>query len=337
MRPTIPACCILACASVLPLPQEARAEEATPPPADPAGIFAFILENDTFGGTDKYYTNGFLFAWRSSAANSPAWLERMTPGGLLFPEGGTPRWGLAFGQKKFTPEDTLTRDPDPKDRPYAGWLYASVTLSSYSATSYGSAELQLGVVEPSALGRQVQNTTHDILGIDRAYGWSKQLKDEPGVNLILSRQWRINAPIGDGRLGLGLVPSVTGSLGNVQTYAGAGMMFRIGTTLTADFGPPRTRPSSAGSLFFEPDGRWGWYAFAGFDGRVVGRDIFLDGNTWRDSRSVDKETVVADASLGAALIMPWARLTATYTLRSREFTAQREPAQFGSISLAFRF
>ena len=33
---------------------------------------------------------------------------------------------------------------------------------------------------PSALGRQVQNTTHDILGIDCAYGWGKQLRDEPG-------------------------------------------------------------------------------------------------------------------------------------------------------------
>ncbi|WP_431267588.1 lipid A-modifier LpxR family protein [Dankookia sp. P2] len=122
-----------------------------------------------------------------------------------------------------------------------------------------------------------------------------------------------------------------------RTYASGGVMFRVGTKLDADFGPPRARPATAGSVFFEPDGGWGWYAFAGLDGRVVGRDIFLDGNTWRDSRHVDKEPVVADASLGAAMIMPWARLTMTYTLRTREFTAQRELAQFGSVSLAFRF
>jgi lipid A 3-O-deacylase len=88
---------------------------------------------------------------------------------------------------------------------------------------------------------------------------------------------------------------------------------------------------------FQPNGDWGWYAFAGIDARVVGRDIFLDGNTWRDSRSVDKETLVSDASLGLALIMPRAWLTATYTLRSKEFTTQRDPAQSGPISLSFRF
>jgi len=69
----------------------------------------------------------------------------------------------------------------------------------------------------------------------------------------------------------------------------------------------------------------------------VARDISLDGNTWRDSRSVDREVLVGDASLGFALIFESARLTATYTIRSKEFETQREAAQFGSVSIAFRF
>ncbi|WP_431267587.1 lipid A-modifier LpxR family protein [Dankookia sp. P2] len=56
------ACALLPAASM----RSALAQDITPRPADRAGTFAFILENDTFGGTDKYYTNGFLFAWRSS-------------------------------------------------------------------------------------------------------------------------------------------------------------------------------------------------------------------------------------------------------------------------------
>ena len=63
----------------------------------------------------------------------------------------------------------------------------------------------------------------------------------------------------------------------------------------------------------------------------------LGGDTRRDSRSVDRENLVTDASLGAALVMPRARPTATDTIRSREFTTQRGAAQFGSLSLAFRF
>jgi hypothetical protein len=148
----------------------------------------------------------------------------------------------------------------------------------------------------------------------------------------------LNWATGFDDLAVGIVPSVTASLGNVQTYASAGLMVRVGNALEVDFGPPRIRPSVAGSAFYRPlDRRWGWYAFAGVEGRVVGRDIFLEGNTWRDSRGVDRETLVGDASLGAVLITPWARLTLTYTARTREFSTQRETAQFGSVSVTFRF
>jgi hypothetical protein len=311
---------------------------AQQPATDPAGSYAFILENDTFSGRDRFYTNGFLFAWRSPSYNPPEWLRTGTERpGIVFPDGGTVRWGLGFGQKMFTPEDTLARNPDPTDRPYAGWLYGTATLLSYTPTQLGSLELQVGVVGPAALGEQVQNNTHDLMNIDRAYGWDHQIKDELGVNLIAGRQWRINRPLGGGGLSWGIVPSVAVSLGNVQTYAAAGGMLRIGNELEADFGPPRVRPASAGSVFFQPDGEWGWYAFGALEGRAVARDVTLDGNTWRESRSVDRETLVGDASLGFVVIMPVARLTMTYTHRTKEFTTQREAAQFGSVSIAFRF
>jgi hypothetical protein len=308
-----------------------------PPGQDTRGTWAFVFENDTFSGNDRYYTNGFLFAYRSPSYDPPAWLGAVTQGpSWLFP-GNATRWGVGFGQKKWTPEDTLLRDPDPTDRPYAGWLYGSFSLVSYSPTSFGSVELQLGVVGPAALGEQVQNNTHDIFNIERAYGWAYQIKDEPGVNLVVNRQWRWNAPTGWDGISVGAVPTLAASLGNVSTFAGAGIMLRVGNELEADFGPPRVRPVSVGSVFYEPSERWGWYVFAGVEGRAVLRDISLDGNTWRESRSVDRETWVGDASAGAALFTPWGRLTATYTVRSNEFTTQREVAQFGSLSLAVRF
>lgn len=306
-------------------------------PGDHSGTLTFTYENDLFAGTDRYYTSGFQVAWRSSSYDPPAWLAWATRSGLLFPEGGTPRWGLAFGQNIFTPDDTTRTNPDPRDRPYAGWLYGAINLASYTRTEYASVELQLGVVGPSALGEQTQNNVHDFLNIDRAYGWDHQLKDEPGVNLVLTRQWRFNTDPIWNDVSLGIVPTLVGSVGNVQTYASAGMTIRLGNDLEADFGPPRMRPSLSGSAFYQPNGRWGWYVFAGLEGRAVARDVFLDGNTWRDSRSVDRETFVGDAVAGFAVMMPIARLTVTYTARTREFETQRESAQFGSASLSFRF
>lgn len=329
---------MLLCAVTMLAGLPALAQTPTQREADPAGSFAFLLENDTFSGNDRYYTNGFLFAWRAPSYDPPAWLGRLTNGpSLFFPGGGVTRWGLSFGQKIFTPEDTLATNPDPQDRPYAAWLYGAVTLHSYNAQALGTLELQVGVVGPSALGEWVQNTTHDMMRIDRAYGWDYQIHDEPGVNLVANRQWRLNGEPDSAGRRFGWVPSLAASLGNVHTYAAGGVLLRYGTELEADFGPPRVRPVSAGSVFFQPTGRFGWYVFGGVEGRAVARDISLDGNTWRDSRSVDRETLVGDASAGLALIFESARLTATYTIRSKEFETQREAAQFGSISIAFRF
>jgi hypothetical protein len=195
------------------------------------------------------------------------------------------------------------------------------------------------MVGPAALGEQVQNNYHDLINVPRSLGWDYQIRNEPGVNLVLTRQLRFNWPTPVEGLSVGVVPSASASLGNVHTYAGAGGMLRIGNALDVDFGPPRVRPVSGGSVFYDrpADGGFGWYAFVGLEGRVVARDIALDGNTWRDSRSVERNWLVGDASAGLALMYGGARATVTYTVRSEEFTAQRGSAGFASVSLAWTF
>ena len=75
--------------------------------------------------------------------------------------------------------------------------------------------------------------------------------------------------------------------------------------------------------------------FRSADGRAVARDLFLDGNTFRRSRSVNKEYLVADVSVGLGLIAgPW-QLTFTQARRTREFQKQIEAfSQFGSFTLS---
>jgi lipid A 3-O-deacylase len=306
---------------------------------DPRGTFSFMLDNDLFAGTDKNYTSGFQFDWRAPSYDPPSWISALTGRmSLIFPEGGTPRWGVSLGQNIFTPEDTSRRTPDPRDRPYAGWLYGTLSLASYTATSYGSLELQMGIVGPGALGEQFQNGVHRLRNFDRAEGWDHQLKDEFGINLMLARQWRWNYETGIEGLQYGFVPSLTASLGNVYTYASAGMMVRFGSNLNADFGPPRTRPAQSGSSFFQPEGNgFGWYVFAGVEGRAIARNIFLDGNTWQDGPHVTREPLVGDFTVGAAIMFRRARLTASYVARTQEFTTQGGGSQYGSIAVAFRF
>nr|WP_294502167.1 lipid A deacylase LpxR family protein [uncultured Rhodopila sp.] len=312
--------------------------QAIVPPPDPFGTLTFISENDLLGGgTDRYYTNGMLLTWRSPSADLPkpfAWLdEHLT--WLLGP--GNLRWGLSLGQNIYTPQDKYRYVPDPHDRPYAGQLYGAFSLSRSAETMQTLFELQAGVVGPSALGEQVQNNYHRLINVPRLNGWNYQLKDEPTLNAMVERRWRL--PLGTvAGLDTEVIPSVMAALGNVAIYAGAGGMLRLGHGMDADWGPPRIHPALAGSSFFQPRQEFGWYVFTGLDGRVVGRDLFLDGNTFRGSGpSVNRSLFVGEAQAGGAVFWRGTRIAYTQVIRSKEFSGQRGTQTFGSISLSFRF
>lgn len=333
MRPVLPLLLGLAFA-----PAAAAQDLTAPPRPDPRGTVSLQVENDVIGNTDRYYTNGLQLTWRSPSADLPAplaWLDRQ----LAFVQGpGALRWGVAAGHSIFTPRNTTLANPNPNDRPYAGLLYGAVSLTRNTGTSFSIVELQAGVVGPSAGGEWVQNEFHSRIGSPRARGWDYQLRDEFVAALLWNRIWRV--PLLDaGVVQAELLPSATVSLGNLQTYAGVGGMLRIGRMLDADFGPPRIRPALSGSQYFQPtDNGLGWYLFAGAEGRAVANDITLDGNTWRDSRGVDRRPLVGDLQAGLALIWRGVRISYTQVWRSEEFYGQRGGfQQFGSLSASFRF
>ncbi|MBU8546965.1 MULTISPECIES: lipid A deacylase LpxR family protein [Roseomonadaceae] len=312
--------------------------DVTPPAPDPYGSWTFNYENDTLGGTDSNYTSGLQLAWRSPSAELPGplrWLNEQATR-LLGP--GQVRWGAGLSQAIYTPEDTQRRNPDPRDRPYAGHLYASLVLQRDTGFSLNTLELQAGVVGPAALGEFVQNTVHEAIRVDTTKGWDSQLRDELALNLVFERTVR-TAPLELGGLQADMLPSYTVALGNVSTYAGAGVTFRIGQGLEADYGAPRIRPGLVGSAFFQPREEFGWYGFIGGQGRAIARDIFLDGNTWRDGGpSVDKRPLVADATAGLVVHWRGLRLAYSHVWRTEEFYGQRGGlASFGSVGFTARF
>ncbi len=82
---------------------------------------------------------------------------------------------------------------------------------------------------------------------------------------------------------------------------------------------------------------FGWYLFAGVEGRAIAHNIFLDGNTFRDSRSVDKKPLVGDLQFG--LVLDWSDIRFSYThiLRTREFRTQEKFDGFGALSVSIKF
>ncbi len=325
--------------------------------ADPGnGSFTFQVENDYFSpnNRDRHYTSGVRFEWLPppSEIGDEGPLETLAK---EFPFGGAPdnigRVGWSFGQSLFTPQNTATAAPQPRDRPYAGWLYAGFSLlnaerqradQANAIVSLDSLEVDLGIVGPDAEGKFVQTLVHDILPNNtKPRGWKNQIHDEPGILLSYDHKWRSLIETSFGGLGVDLTPDLGADLGNIDIAAMTGLTLRIGRDLPADYGPPRIRPGLAGSDFFLSDsesGRdFGWYLFAGILGRAVAHDIFLDGNSAGTSPHVTKKTLVGDVQGGLALILYGARFSATVVRRTKEFVGQVGMDSFGSVAISFNF
>lgn len=314
-----------------------------------APVFTLYVENDSFTGTDEHYTNGLKFSWLSADLTDwgqTGWRKTMIEAlPFINRPDGQKNMGFSVGQNIYTPEDIERVNPDPRDRPYAGWSYLELAFVSKTGDIADTMALQFGVVGPHSLAEDSQRIFHNWIGSARPRGWDYQLRDEIGVNLIFERRWRLYGRALYDHLGIDLVPHAGVSLGNVQTYVNGGGTVRLGINLPSDFGVQLARAGSVGGGPTDdldprvaPNRNFSLFIFGAADGRGVARDIFLDGNTFRDSRSVDKEYFVADLSAGVGLIAgPW-QLTYTQVWRTKEFKTQRDNYNnFGSITLSRAF
>lgn len=314
------------------------------------GSFTIYTENDKyFAGTDQAYTNGLKLSYLSADLASftddsvPAPVRAVARGlGRLVPENRAYKLGFSFGQNIYTPVDTETTAYQPNDRPYAGWLYGGVAFhvidAGRSVPTLEVFELNLGMVGPSALGREFQNGFHDIIGVAHAEGWDNQIGDEPGVNLIYERRWRFSTA--DARHGWGadFIPHAGASLGNVFTYANAGAELRAGWRLPADFGSNLIRPSGDSNSDAKHGPGFGVFMFGAVDGRAVARDITLDGNSFSgDGSSIEKRPLVADLYAGIGIASAHWQLRYAQAYRTKEFYGQAERQVFGSISVTYLY
>ncbi len=302
------------------------------------GTLSFVVENDLFYNTDRHYTNGVRLVWVPGGdASPPGWAEKIARLVPWFPQEGKIRPGYAFGQSMFTPTDITVPDPPVTDRPYAGWLYGMIGLSVESGRQLDQLGLTLGIVGPSSLAEQSQKVVHRIIGANDPKGWDTQLHDEPGIVLTYQRSWRGLAARTFVGNEIDFTPHAGAALGNIFTYGNTGVTMRYGRHLPNDYGPPRIQPGLTGWGDFSPTARFGWYLFAGVEGRAIARNIFLDGNTFRTSRSVNKEPFVGDFQAG--IVINWSNMRFSYThvLRTKEFRTQHGNDAFGSFSVSVRF
>ncbi len=331
-------CCVLFNAA-LAHADDSKAEKKSPT------YVSLAVENDNFGGnSDRYYSSGVRLTWFNEGIDVPPGIDQLAEHVPTFDLNETTSVFYTVGQNLYTPKDIRIEDQPDDDRPWAAFLYGSVGLSTTTLSGDGTPahidelEFTLGVVGPEALGKPTQRFVHKYFtGSPDPRGWKNQLEFEPGV--ILSWERRIPRALSyDGRfVKMRVEPNFSVALGNIYTHGGVGATLVLGSSLEEDT-PTRVRPSIPGTGVFRgaPD-ELNWQVFAGLDGRVVGRNIFLDGNTFSDSHSVDKHILVGDASAGFSLTYGDYRMSYTLNARTKEFESQDEESIFGSVTLSTRF
>lgn len=304
-------------------------------------VTSIISENDLFGGTDRNYTNGLRLERFSSASEANIWLRRaasLIP--LIDIEQTEIRQGVGLAHAIFTPADIREVPPDPRDRPYAGWLNVSLSAvaTDVSHAQQHAVQLNVGVVGPSALGRFVQDEWHALIQERQPLGWDYQLDDELGIEIIGERLRRLGLySFGSFEVDSAVYSEV--SLGNVHTHVGVGAIGRIGFDLDSDFGPPRIRPSLGGAGVFDPTEDFGGYLFFGLEGRAVAHNIFLDGSLFRDDSPhvEDRRLFVGDFEGGLAVHVKRVQVAFTYVHRTEQFKYQAGPDRFGAVSLSVAY
>lgn len=269
---------------------------------------------------------------------------------------------ISLGQLMFTPVDAQATEVVEDDRPYAGYLYATFGYHTRDDAQLDTIEVSLGIVGPASYAKETQDVIHDVRGIEKFRGWDNQLNNEPVFQLLYEHKRRFRF----GRLASqwkppdwldsnwyprhDLISHFGTNIGNAAVYANVGFEYRIGLGLPDDFGSGALRPGGDNSAPGRRDSRnkaeekrprlfneSSFHLFASFDGRAVGRDIFLDGNTFVHSHSVNKKWLVGDVSLGFGLIYHRWKFSMARVWRSQEYDDQQEPHVFGSISLSYSY
>jgi hypothetical protein len=249
------------------------------------------LDNDAFNfwtmpwnRPDGEYTSGVHITYDGSRA--PRWSKRFWPSQPPCARGahecGTAT--VEIGQDIYTPLLSHT-DPQPPDgaRPNAGWLYVRQGALLLRDDRSDELSVTLGVTGAPSLARFTQRLAHAAAPeFNRPTDWSDQIGFEPGIIARYRQRRRVSVAPGV----FDVLPVVIATAGNVNTSAEAGVESRLGWHLRHPWLPESASAPTEVSLV------------GGVSGKLVLRDLFLDGNTFRSSPRVGHRAFVGGGELG---------------------------------------
>lgn len=304
-------------------------------------FFGVALENDFIFKADGLYTNGLMATWGYDDVESldeqtlPDWLTYLAQKSDINALQDK-RYAVAYtvAQLMQTAINDSAKELVVEDAPYVGLLAWQGQLTAYDQFTLDRLSLILGMVGPVVGAKFTQSLVHHVVGAGDTRGWGNQIGNEAIFRVQAERLWRIYG-ITLGNTEFDVVPGVTAGIGNFRSDIGAGVGLRWGQDLQNSFVSASAFPVQ--KLNRPQNSFNGWYFFANASLFYAANDIFMDGNTFKDSHNVELIHQQYGASLGwMANISNW-NFVFTILRLSDQYEGQNQRSRFGSLTVTYHF
>ncbi len=160
-------------------------------------MFRIYEDNDFINargcGTDDAYTNGTRFDYFYQPKRPPVNpVDRLLPTAALR---SVNIYGWGVMQQMYTPADITDSAYQPHDYPWSGALFLTHTLYSYNPDKKYDlrTELDLGVIGPASLARQLQTGFHELIHYFKPRGWRHQYPNDILANIDVTAERQLAA------------------------------------------------------------------------------------------------------------------------------------------------
>jgi hypothetical protein len=308
---------------------------AAAPAAAQTRVYQVTSDNDAYDfwipmvvRPDYEYSNGVRVAVETEGARGWAGLARaVAPCArqVIRPADEVPCASTTVegGQRIYVPRvDSF--EPLAGQRPFAGWLYASVTGRVVHGDTRHSFGIEAGVTGKPSLAQSVMEGYHELLGFWKPVGWSHQLAFQPAASVTYGVEQLVAEARVGGVRAADLTADAGAALGTLRTSAHAGAELRAGTWLAH---PWRTRAGRGTSVYLR----------AGVRGEAVAHDLFLDGSLFGgDTARVTRRPFVGRTRWGVGIAHGPASIEYRVTARTRAYDQEPGGHPYGTVEITWR-
>ena len=272
---------------------------------------------------DEYYSNGLYLSLRFLKPSADSTFRKSI-------------YAFELGQAIYTPSKDYKASSTRQDRPFAAYLFASFSLEKFvKDKQFFQAEIQTGILGPSAFGEQSQSFLHRTFGMAETKGWDYQIQNQFGLNINLQMLRSLFYAF-DRHVDFNLFSK--GELGTVADRIHLGFLSRIGfaslnsiqhtALLQSNMGKENTAYAANEVYFFiKPSIAYVFY------------DATLSGSLFKDMSPVVFDAIPIQTALEVGLEVTSKRFNVSYSVFFLSQNPDNELAkghQFGRIELSYR-